>query len=214
MSDSKKNRQHGKTSVTCQRHHALKALEFRALKQAMIHPCRYAHFSKTSTGHFWQLGIFCARAAAIFATPRGWCLIAKVGMVGGFKYVRLHSEYIKIYTQFSINGGTPKWIGLWWNFFKMDDSKIPLHVYNYTEYIIYTIMCFCLSLRRPPSSDALLFAIAGAGSAMHSVRRQVTFAQQHGLFRAATALTVIYNLLKAMPLGKNGRDSKICWKTP
>ncbi|CAL1164142.1 unnamed protein product [Cladocopium goreaui] len=32
---------------------------------------------------------------------------------------------------------------------------------------------------------------------MHSVRRQVTFAQQHGLFRAATALTVIYNLLKA-----------------
>ena len=33
-------------------------------------------------------------------------------MVGGFKYVRLHSEYKKIYTQFSINGGTPKWIGL------------------------------------------------------------------------------------------------------
>ena len=77
-----------------------------------------------------------------------------------------------------------------------------MYIYIYYTVYIYIIMCFCLSLRRPPSSEALLFATAGAGSAMHSVRRQVTLAQQHGLFRAATASTVIYHLLKAMPLGK------------
>ena len=175
----------------------------------MIHPDTpwYTNFSTTSNEHFWQLDIFRARAAAIFELK---VFLAQVGMVGGFKHAisicTVCIEICIVFHQWGYHG-----------------VLLCIYIYIYT----YISVCVCVFVEAwdhhlHRALDATLFAIAGVGSAMQAVRRQVTLAQQHGLFRAATASKVICHLLQALPLGKDMNTwtwnrfedwPKIGWKT-